>query len=176
MNTVNPFSSKSSIDDSHLAQPYGQDSDINERVSEVSLQVLEGELKLLASDSSVDRIVIEEKQSQLEFLRSEIQALQDIMQECSYLVVQQGEDLDQVEEHVEVAKEEVIEADEHLDVAKKEVKKGRRAGVGAVVGGSAGGVIGLVGFAVNPAVGVLMLLGGAALGGGVGGLVGMNTK
>jgi molecular chaperone DnaK (HSP70) len=175
----NPFAAGNQLGNLQVSEERGTpQSSAEERMNRVGLHTLTSQDLVLLEESgiTIDHHIMLEQNEEMKFLLSEVQALQDIMQDFSYLVEEQQETLDQIEEHTESAVVETEKADEHLTVAVEEKKKSRRAGVGAVIGGGTGITIGLIGFAVNPVVGILTLLVGGALGTSVGAGVGMATK
>lgn len=120
--------------------------------------------------SELDRAIAEETCSEMERINGEIAFLTETYREVSSIVGVQGEEVDNIEKHINETQNNVGDGTIELaEAAKKQVKR-----TGYVLKGAAGGAV-VGGVAIGAAfvpLGVAYVLSGVALGGAMGGVSG----
>jgi hypothetical protein len=130
------------------------------------MQVDVNGLKLI--EKSVDEQLILDQNEEVHRLEQELRDLQEIFQEVLKLNGAQGETLEQVEKKTTAAEEAVEEAVGIQEEIAEDVKKSRIFTWISGGGALGGGLLGSLGFLINPPVGLVSVAALTALGFGTG--------
>ena len=117
-------------------------------------------------DSDIDRQIIRERNEDVQRITNDMEALSEISLQMKELVFEQGDDLIEIDEKVEVAEENVEQSTQNLDQAETFSNKLKNIfAKGALVSTGVTGAGAVTGLLINP------IAGGVAMAIGIGGIV-----
>jgi hypothetical protein len=120
----------------------------------------------VVQDTEIDHKIIMETNKEMGTLSKDLILLKELFQDCAALVFNQGEKVDQIEENITNAVEDVEKGTENLKVAEKYKKhgRGRLFDICVLLGGTGLGALGLLG---GPWIGIPTLMAGLGVSGSV---------